>query len=123
MDFPHKLHYEARMPHIVVEYSKSLHNQAQENHLLQELRNTVIASDLFSPDAVKARSIAYEDYLLDEAYDSFLHIDISILEGRALEARKALLESVYAVARGLIPFADTISVNIHEMMRETYKKS
>lgn len=113
----------ARMPHIVVEYSRNLHQQVQDNNLLQELRKVVIASDLFSADAVKARAIAYDDYALAETDDSFLHIEIAILEGRKLEARKALTESVFASARGLMPFADKISINIHEMVRETYKKN
>ena len=111
------------MPHIVVEYSRNLQHSVKDNHLLKELHKVVIESDLFSPEAVKARAVAYDDYVMTTPYDSFAHVNISILNGRPLEARKALLESVYAMARGLLPKADKISVNIHEMDADTYKKS
>ena len=110
------------MPHIVVEYSRNLHVSVQESHLLKELHQVVIASGLFSPQAVKARGMAYDDYILTGDDDSFVHINIAILGGRPLDARKALMESVYAMASGLLPHADKISLNIHEMDAETYKK-
>jgi 5-carboxymethyl-2-hydroxymuconate isomerase len=111
------------MPHIVVEYSQNLQAQVKETGLLAELHRTVIASGLFSPEAVKARGVAYEDYVLTGEDKSFLHVNVAILEGRPLEAREALMESVFAVLQQKMTQSDKISVNIHEMTRETYKKS
>ena len=61
------------MPHIVIEYSDELDAAVRKTNLLREVRQAVVDSALFSPDAVKARMVGYakadvvlEDGFLDE---------------------------------------------------------
>jgi len=110
------------MPHIVVEYSNNLTDSIQKSEILGKLHESIIESGLFSPDAVKSRSISYDDYILDEASNNFIHITISILSGRTTEQRLKLSESAYNTAIESVPSAQKISVNINEMNKETYKK-
>jgi len=110
------------MPHIVTEYSDNLTNDIRESELLKKLHKAVVESGLFSPDAVKARSISYNDYILPDGTNNFIHITISILAGRTVEQRLALSKSAYQIAAEAIPSAQKISVNIHEMNKETYRK-
>jgi 5-carboxymethyl-2-hydroxymuconate isomerase len=109
------------MPHIVIEYSNNLDNDVKSSGLTKLLHKTVIDSGLFSPDAVKARSIFYSDYVLHEA-ESFIHVTVSILNGRTVEQRNSLNESVFQAIKKAVPNAQKISSNIHEMDGAVYKK-
>lgn len=110
------------MPHIVVEYSKNLADKLHESQLLQQLHRVTVESELFSPEAVKSRGIAFSDYVLPHGHDRFVHVTVSILEGRTVEQRAGLSDALFTLARGLLPVEVMLSVNIHEMDAETYRK-
>ncbi len=110
------------MPHIVVEYSENLTPAVEKTQLLTFMHKLVIDSGLFAPEAVKARGIGFTHYVLTPPDKSFLHISLSILEGRPIEARQMLSQKMFDLATQLIPHSDKISINIHEMACETYRK-
>ena len=110
------------MPHIVAEYSDNLHAAIAEAELLIHLRQTVIDSGLFSPGAVKARGISYDHYVLPEEAENFIHICVSILDGRSTEQREKLSQSVFRAVKEILPQAEKVSVDIHEMKAQTYRK-
>jgi 5-carboxymethyl-2-hydroxymuconate isomerase len=112
---------ENKMPHIVIEYSENLDNEVKGSKLTKLLHKTVVDSGLFSPEAVKARSIFYSDYVLTEA-ESFIHVTVSILNGRTVEQRNTLNESVFRAIKKAIPNAQKVSSDIREMDSEVYKK-
>ena len=60
------------MPHIVIEYSENLDGEIKGAGLTKLLHKTVVDSGLFSPDAVKARSVFYSDYVLHADAESFI---------------------------------------------------
>ena len=109
------------MPHIVIEHSNNLNDEVKETNLCEKLYNLVADSGLFSQKAVKARSISYDNYVLAEGYDSFIHVTISILSGRDTVQRKALSDSAFELIKR-VSKADSVSVNLHEMNKETYNK-
>lgn len=111
------------MPHIVVEYSRNLENHVKDSRLLSELQSCVTASGLFDKNAIKSRSIAYDNFVMPGNNENFIHITVSILNGRSLEARKALSSSLFTISKGLIPLVDKLSVDIREMDAETYLKN
>ena len=110
------------MPHIVMEYSANLSEQVSSTKLLNALHQTVVDSGLFSPEAVKARSVAFSDYVLPEGADTFAHVTVAILNGRTIEQRQGLSEAVFARLQAALPKDAKLSVTIHEMEKETYKK-
>lgn len=110
------------MPHIVIEYSDNLSKQIKSSKATALAHKAVVDSGLFSPEAVKARSLAYDDYVLHNEAKSFLHVTISILTGRNEEERKALSGVVFKTISNAIPDADKVSVNIHEMDKASYTK-
>lgn len=109
------------MPHIVIEYSENLDGEIKGAGLTKLLHKTVVDSGLFSPDAVKARSIFYSDFVLHEA-ETFIHVTVSILGGRTVEQRKMLNEAVFTAIRNAIPSAEKVSSDIREMDVAVYKK-
>ncbi len=110
------------MPHIVIEYSDNLQKEIKDSGITKKLHKTVIDSSLFSPEAVKARSISYNDYILPEGSKSFIHITVSILEGRSTGQKASLSNSIFDVAKKSISSCDKLSVDIHEMETESYRK-
>lgn len=110
------------MPHIVIEYSDNLHSQIKESAITKAVHQTVLNSALFSPDAIKARSIGYSDYVLPDNAQSFIHITVSILNGRNTGQKAALSNAVFDAAKNCIPHCDKLSVDIHDMNVDTYRK-
>ena len=110
------------MPHIVIEYSDNLNKDIKESGITKKLHKTVVDSELFSPEAVKARSVGYSDYVLPEGSKSFIHVTVSILDGRTTGQKASLSNSVFDTAKKSIPSCDKLSVDIHEMETESYRK-
>lgn len=110
------------MPHIVVEYSENLNTPMRESEVLKALFHTVVDSGLFAPEAVKARAMPYAQYQLPDGGDRFAHITVSILAGRTEQQRAGLSQAVFEAAMAKLPSDVKLSVNIHEMCKETYKK-
>jgi 5-carboxymethyl-2-hydroxymuconate isomerase len=113
---------EKNMPHIVVEYSDNLANEIKSSKITALLHKAVVDSGLFAPDAVKARSIGYSDYVLTGDIKSFVHVTVSILGGRTVEQRKALNDSIFELVGKTIPNAEKVSADIREMDGAIYRK-
>jgi 5-carboxymethyl-2-hydroxymuconate isomerase len=110
------------MPHIVIEYSDNLQSHIKGTELMAQSHKIVVDSELFNPDDVKARSICYDDYYMTAGVDNFVHITISILEGRPTDKKHALSKAVFDNAKTLLPMADKVSVDIIDMDKATYQK-
>jgi 5-carboxymethyl-2-hydroxymuconate isomerase len=108
------------MPHIVIEYSETLAPVAPA--LLRAVHQTVTDSGLFDPQAVKARSILFSDYVLPEGARNFMHITVAILEGRSAPEKASLSDAVFATAKRIAPDLDRLSVDIRDMDKTCYRK-
>lgn len=110
------------MPHIIVEHSDHLTKIIRENALLGHLHEVVCETGLFQPEAVKARSLSFEHFVLTGDAMSFMHITIAILTGRTSEERKQLSQQVFDTVARMVPGINKLSVDIREMQAETYTK-
>lgn len=110
------------MPHIILEYSDNMGPDIQQTGLLQQLHTHVSECGLFAPEAVKARSIAYQDAILSQGKKSFVHVTVSILSGRSQQQREQLSDELFALCQKELPTVSALSVNIHEMNKDTYRK-
>jgi 5-carboxymethyl-2-hydroxymuconate isomerase len=108
------------MPHIVIEHSDTLAPIVPD--VLRQVCRTVVDSALFDPQAVKGRALAYSAELLPEQGRNFMHITLSILEGRTQVERAALSLQVFDAAKQSAPEIDRLSVDIREMVKATYTK-
>ena len=108
------------MPHIVIEHSDNVDALAGE--ILRAVHTHVSECGLFDPQAVKGRSLSYQQWVLPENALNFMHITVSILEGRTQEERAQLSAQIFQVAKTVAPELDKLSVDIAEMVRATYSK-
>jgi len=110
------------MPHCVIEYSKDLEQTKDLNALCTALHDTLMATGLWQPSAIKVRAKSFQTYMAGGGVSPFIHITTSLLEGRPLEKRQALGQSLLASVKAFAPEVAHISVEIREMNAETYSK-
>jgi 5-carboxymethyl-2-hydroxymuconate isomerase len=108
------------MPHIIVEHTKEIN----VSNLLPKIHNIVIASGLFDPAAIKTRNLAYDNILwgAQAEQSDFIHISVKILTGRTLEKRANLSSEIFKIMQATHPEIALLSVDIIEMVAETYSK-
>jgi 5-carboxymethyl-2-hydroxymuconate isomerase len=106
------------MPHIIIEHSDNVEVQ----QAMAALHDYVSHCGLFSPHAVKARSLAFKEYMLVEGAASFVHITIAILDGRTEQERIECADGAFAVAKTHLPSVDKLSLELREMNTQTYRK-
>lgn len=113
------------MPHALLEYSSNLSDAIREKQLTKTVHNTMITSGLFEAKNIKTRSHMTDDFYVgtDMGNGSFLHIGISILEGRSTEQKQQLSESLMNAVQPLLPQANSITIEIRDMDKISYRKS
>ncbi|MDR6586187.1 5-carboxymethyl-2-hydroxymuconate Delta-isomerase [Herbaspirillum frisingense] len=115
------------MPHLVVEYTGNLTLDVQPT--LLKLNQALVASGHFDENAIKARAVRLDDYLVGTAADAkraFVALRLSILTGRTLEEKKQVADLLgAAIQKDQSWPAQTqlqITVDVVDMQRETYFK-
>lgn len=113
------------MPHIIIEYTETARSQIEGADVRQHVHQAVVASELFNPDAVKTRYLAYDSIAHGETgeHTDFVHVNLKILSGRPETERKKLATSVFAVLEKHLGAIPKRSVEIHEMDQATYIKN
>lgn len=113
------------MPHAVIEYPSSLRPRAEAAGLLQAVHGVMLQSGLFTAGDIKTRVYETAQWVVGEAAageGEFVHLTVSLLAGRTVEQRQALSNAMHAVLLEKLPATMQLTVNIHEMDRDTYKK-
>ncbi|MCB2082406.1 MAG: 5-carboxymethyl-2-hydroxymuconate Delta-isomerase [Hyphomicrobiales bacterium] len=113
------------MPHVILEHTDNITAQVKASSVLKRLHSAVVGSGLFSPDAVKTRRVSYDEVCWGEAGMpvEFAHVTVKILAGRTTEQKEALADTVFAVLMAALPDVPKLSVDIHDMVKETYRKT
>lgn len=115
------------MPHLIVEYSENLAEGFKQSKILEKAHSALMASGVFNPGDLKSRSIMLSDYLVGEEpakEKGFVHAVIYLLEGRTVEQKSALTNAVMKVLEESFSGQSVqLSVDIRDMLRETYRKS
>lgn len=115
------------MPHLFVEYTDNL--SIDTGKTLLQLNEALVGSGHFDENAIKARAIKLDDYLIGTqtaAKRSYIHMRLTILSGRDAETRKQIADLLVAtVQQGQTWPAATqvqITAEVIEMDRPTYGK-
>ncbi|BEV13460.1 5-carboxymethyl-2-hydroxymuconate Delta-isomerase [Herbaspirillum sp. DW155] len=115
------------MPHLVMEYTGNLAIDVQPT--LQRLNQALVASGHFEENAIKARAVRLDDYLVgtaSEARRAFVALRLAILSGRTVEEKKSVSDLLGAAIQKDQHWPKDvqvqITVEIVDMQRETYFK-
>lgn len=116
------------MPHLVIGYSRNIHNLSQEK-LLKHVNHQLIATGLFQAKDLKSRIHKDEVFVIGDNDDTqgYIHAQLSVLSGRTEEQKQQLSQ---ILLQALLSFKDyeayTLSVQvcaeILEMPKNQYAK-
>ncbi len=110
------------MPHLVIEYSDSLDPAPDIAAMMQSLCDAAAGTGVVRRADLKLRAAPYSRFLLNDGSSGFVHLTLSLLEGRTPDQKEALAIACRAAMVETCPQADAISVDIRDMDAHAYKK-
>jgi 5-carboxymethyl-2-hydroxymuconate isomerase len=110
------------MPHIIIDFSNDIADQVEMDALLDAVHRGAMDSNLFPEYDIKTRALGYEFHRTGQTRDSFLHVAVHLLSGRSDEQKSMLSECVLARIEPLLPHVISVSVEIYDIHRESYRK-
>ncbi len=110
------------MPHCIIDYSPEVAGQIDIDALIDAVYQGAMESDLFPEYDIKTRALAYPHHRTGQTRDSFVHVALHLLSGRS-DAQKAMLsECVLSRIEPLLPRVVSVSVEVLDIHRESYRK-
>ncbi len=112
------------MPHLVMEYSVPVSERVNLDLLLEALHQYLVKSGEFSPAQIKSRAYACNQWLIGEQNDkdNFIHLTLSLLEGRSLETKKQLSQSLLAILNQHASVLSSLTVEVREIEKGCYAR-
>lgn len=117
------------MPHLILEHSPNIVETVDYRHLFSQMTNALMEFGVFNLADIKCRFRPCEHVFVagGNPQNTFVHLEVRVFSGRSLELRTSLGESLLQLMRKT--FADSLNekicvltVEIHEMDRQTYLK-
>ncbi|MFT5719790.1 MAG: 5-carboxymethyl-2-hydroxymuconate isomerase [Motiliproteus sp.] len=110
------------MPHIIVEYAQNLDASLDLKVLIRAVHEGALRADLFEPEAIKVRAIAYPHYLVAGEVQDFIHLRIQILSGRSEQQKQHLSRCLFESADAVAAAVSSLTVEVVDMDRHSYVK-
>jgi 5-carboxymethyl-2-hydroxymuconate isomerase len=112
------------MPHAVLEYSANIAPSVRTSGIVADIHRIMLDCGLFTPDSIKTRAYSTDMFHVGQLAEegSFAHVTIALLAGRIVEQRKMLSDNMLALLKASLPHADSLTVEIREMDKDTYGK-
>jgi 5-carboxymethyl-2-hydroxymuconate isomerase len=117
------------MPHLTLEYSNNLPEPMDFRALFSRLNAALAEMGPFRLADIRSRAIAHDQFLVGDGASGsvFAHLTVGILGGRDSALQKRISARLLAIVRETFARAwaerpCVITVEIHEIRRETYCK-
>ena len=110
------------MPHFVVEYARSLEESIDLPRVMTTILEVAGDSGIMDPADLKVRAAPYDHYLLAGRPDPFIHITVSMLEGRSDSQKEDLAIQLRTALAGYLVELPSLSIDIRDMNPTAYKK-
>jgi len=115
------------MPHLTLQYTSDLPATVASTDLLFRFHRILTETGGIRIQNCKSRAVAFDTYFVGdgESDTSFVHLDVTFLEGRSLSLKENLGEALLQVLKEVyIPVNRTvqITVEIRDIRKATYFK-
>ncbi|SNY92765.1 5-carboxymethyl-2-hydroxymuconate isomerase [Cohaesibacter sp. ES.047] len=110
------------MPHMVINYARSIEADIDLNHLMQKVLETAEKTGLFSPEAIRVRAIPVDYYHALGGGKPFIYLEAKLFSGRTEEQKKMMADMLLDCIAGIVDPSVAISVEPHDMEKATYVK-
>lgn len=117
------------MPHLHLETTADLPENVDVPDILEALVTALSAHDSIKPETIKAYHTLYNTWQMGEgAQPGFAHLTVKVLTGRTAEVRSQIADQMMEVLRQHFAMSIeanevNLTVDIHEMLSETYRKA
>ncbi|HLR03982.1 MAG TPA: 5-carboxymethyl-2-hydroxymuconate Delta-isomerase [Virgibacillus sp.] len=118
------------MPHITVEYTANIENDARIPSLLRKINQTLAETDIFPMGGIRTRAIKITEYAIsdDKEDDAFVHVMMKIGSGRPEKVKKQVCDSLFNIMEHHFTkeFQNryiALSMELYEFPFPTYKKN
>ncbi len=118
------------MPYCILEYTANVIDQFDPKILLGDLHTLIINSGLFELNKIKSRIVKHENFLVGDGdpKNSFIYLQIRILDGRDEEVRKLLSSESLKILERTFPktlesLNCSMTVEVCEIDRATHARS
>jgi 5-carboxymethyl-2-hydroxymuconate isomerase len=110
------------MPHITLEYSRSLEDQMDVPALLTRLHNALASQPGIEKARIKTRGIPVNYELVGDGTGkrTMAHITLLLLAGRDTATRKVYGAALHQTALDAAPKDCAVTLEVREMDRDTY---
>lgn len=108
------------MPHFVVDCSQGVLEQSSEVEILARLHRAATSTGLFEESDIKVRVNPFTTYAVGGGTDDFIHVFSYIMQGRTVEQRARLSETIVSELNDMFPTVHRIATNIAEFEKATY---
>ena len=110
------------MPHFVFEYAREIEQRGDITQIMDALYDAGCESGLMQPEDIKVRGLPVDFFRLRKSGESFIHVTISLLEGRSDQQKEALAVLAREKLSDLLPWVSSISLDVRDMNATAYKK-
>lgn len=110
------------MPHFVFEYAREIEQRADLNAVMEGLYEAGCECGFMQPEDIKVRAIAVDHFRLRKAGETFVHVTISMLEGRTDQQKEKLSIIAREKLSKLLPWVTSLSFDVRDMNDVAYKK-
>jgi len=89
------------MPHVICEYSANLDDKVRIDALLKVLHDAMMRTGVVDLGGLRTRADRRDRYVISNAdpENGFVNVTIRVAKGRTVEARKLIVETVFADAK------------------------
>ena len=114
------------MPHLTIEYSKSLNKDVDTHALLKAIHTSIDGCDGVDMNRVKSRLIEHENVLngKDAHAIGMIHVTLAILSGRDIETKKSYGKALFDALKANVPEkvrqSASLTVEIRDMEQACY---
>jgi 5-carboxymethyl-2-hydroxymuconate isomerase len=110
------------MPHCIIEYSADVADHVSISDLIEATYRGASSSGLFNEYDIKTRAFVCRHHQTGSTQDSFVHVTVRLLSGRGDRQKADLSEKVLAHIESVLPGVVSVSVEICDMQRDSYRK-
>ncbi|CAM4372049.1 5-carboxymethyl-2-hydroxymuconate Delta-isomerase [Pseudoalteromonas ostreae] len=108
------------MPHFVIDCASSILEVCDEATLNKEIHKVANSTGLFIESDIKVRVNPFNNYLVGNEKNEFIHVFTHIMQGRTTEQKAALSKAVVTMLNDKFPEVANIAMNINDFEKATY---
>jgi len=108
------------MPHFIIDCSEGISESHSEEEILEQVHISAVSTKLFNKNDVKVRVNLFKSYSTGDKKEDFIHVFANIMEGRSIEQKLNLSQTIVRDLTVMFPFVPNIGTNVIEFEKTTY---